>query len=292
MSASSTIGFDTSAINALEDGGVNSEPLMKVLEHGFDVRLFGMTAEECLATPAKKAARREALLTRCERLLASGRCLWPPHEVIRLLMSAHFRDPARFKWQEVDVRASVYEQAIIRRDFTEELAAEHLQAQLETQKEFEKMWARLRQHLNAVRMMDPSHWPLSFQAALPFLRGDGSANGLLWAFGQMLYERATGSRLSYSEIKAFIDACPPIRACAYGLGLTWFDRCVRPPDAQPSFKAGRNDMMMVAYLPYCERFVTADWDQEQCLREVASVAEIECEVLSYRQFDSSFATTV
>jgi hypothetical protein len=78
LSALPTIGFDTSVINRLEDRGEQYEPLMKALSCGFDVRLLGMNTDEIVFTPNEKAVRREALLARCQRLLASGQCIWPP----------------------------------------------------------------------------------------------------------------------------------------------------------------------------------------------------------------------
>jgi len=44
-----TIGFDTSAINALENEGLLSEPLMAGLEAGFHVVLPGLSAEEVIS---------------------------------------------------------------------------------------------------------------------------------------------------------------------------------------------------------------------------------------------------
>jgi hypothetical protein len=85
-----------------------------------------------------------------------------------------------------------------------------------------------------------------------------------------------------------MNVCPPFRAAIYALCLSWYDRCIRPPDAQPEFVAGRNDMLMSVYLPYCGRFVVADWNQEQCLREVASASDVACAILSYRKSKSSF----
>lgn len=114
-----TVAFDTSGINALVNDSADAEPVMKALECGFEVRLPALSAEEILSTPEQ--TRREFLLGRCQRLLTSGRCLWPPHEILRLLITAHFASPLRFDWTRVDVRARVYEDAIIRRDFTEEI---------------------------------------------------------------------------------------------------------------------------------------------------------------------------
>lgn len=131
----STIGFDTSVINALVDKGAESEPLMKALQCGFEVRLPGMSAEELLST--RDLARREALLARCQRLVVSGQCLWPPHEILRLLISAHSQNPTQFDWKEVKVRARVYELAIISRDFTDELCIEQRSEQFRVEEDVE-----------------------------------------------------------------------------------------------------------------------------------------------------------
>ena len=41
------------------------------------------------------------------------------------------------------------------------------------------------------------------------------------------------------------------------------------------------------YLPYCDKFVTADGEQEKCLREIAHLAGVRTEVLSYDGFSAS-----
>jgi len=281
-----TIAFDTSAINALENGGARSEPFMKAMECGFNVRLPAMSAEEILSVPANKAARREALLARCQRLLASGQFMWPPHEIIRLLTLAHFGNASQFDWQRVDVHARIFEQAVLRRDFTEELCSLQLVEQRAVQDAYEKVWKRLRPHLQAIRAKEPSRWPATFRDTFPIIRADGT--GLLWGIGRDFYKRVTNVSLSESRIREFMDACPPFRAAIYAVCLSWYDRCVRLPGARPEFVAGRNDMLMSVYLPYCGRFVVADWNQEQCLREVASASDVACEILSYRKFKSIF----
>lgn len=120
-----TIVFDTSGINALAKGGAASEPIMKALLCGFDVWITAMSMDESIAT--RKPAVREVLLTCAQRLLGSGRCVWPPHEITTLLVSAHAKSPSTFDWRNVDVRARLYERAIIDRDYTNELCLETLE---------------------------------------------------------------------------------------------------------------------------------------------------------------------
>jgi hypothetical protein len=46
--------------------------------------------------------------------------------------------------------------------------------------------------------------------------------------------------------------------------------------------------MMATFLPYCTKFVTDDYPQEICLREIAGEASIDCDVLSFEKFASGF----
>jgi hypothetical protein len=288
MSALPSIGFDTSAINALEDGGTESEPLMKALECGFDVRLPAMSADEILSTPTKNnPVRREALLVRCQRLLGSGQCIWPPHWILQLLISEHFRNTSLFDWTKISVRARVYERAIIERDFTDELCVRQRKEQFEVEERFEKIWKELRPKLDAILAEDPSKCPTNYHEAVAIAKLEG---GALWGVGCELYRYVAGSTPTEGEIKAFMEVCPPFRGACYSLVMAWYDGALRLQDGKPS--AGRNDLMMAAYLPYCGRFVTDDWPQEMRLREIATEARIDCEVLSYEKFNASFMVTV
>jgi hypothetical protein len=78
----------------------------------------------------------------------------------------------------------------------------------------------------------------------------------------------------------------------YAILLSWYDRAVRDENGE-KFKAGRNDMFMAMHLPYCDKFVSAEkyGEQERCLREVAFVAALETEILSYDDFCDSFLVT-
>ena len=145
FSAPPTIGFDTSALNWLKDD------VARRLYGRFHVLLFGMNAEEIVATPSVKAERREVLLTRLEGLLCSGHCLWPPHMILESLISAHFKYPMQFSWQRVSARSMMYEQGIIRRVFTEEDSSQQLEHQNAVQEKFEQIWAGIRPELDAIR---------------------------------------------------------------------------------------------------------------------------------------------
>lgn len=98
---------------------------------------------------------------------------------------------------------------------------------------------------------------------------------------------------SEATIKEFSDVCPPFRAFIYRMLLSWYDLAVRDRHAGQKFRAGRNDMFMSVYLPYCDKFVNVDanGEQEKCLREVVAVAGLETQILSYDNFCDSFLVT-
>ena len=282
MSLVPSIIFDTTGINELAKGGAASEPLMKGLECGFEVILTAMSADEIVSTRAPE--KRELLLSRFGRLLYSAKCIWPPHEILRLLISAYFSNPTQFDWTKVDVRARAYEVAIPLRDFDNELCVQQRKEQFELETRFEKMWKELRPLLDAILAKDPSKRPTSYREAVAIAVRDG---GVLWGFAQELYRYVTGNKPDEAEIKAFMDACPPFRAACYGLVMAWYNGSLRVQDGAPA--AGRNDLMMAAYLPYCGRFVTADWAQKNELRDIAREATVDCDILSYKDFELSFA---
>lgn len=276
------IVFDTSAINKLEKGGPAFEPLMKGLECGFEVVLTAMSADEIISN--KTSHKRDALLTRFRRLLYPSWCIWPPHEIIRLLLSAHFANPTHFDWTKVNVRARPYEASIPLCDFNNELCVQQRKEQFEAEEHFKNSWKKLRPLLDAVLAKDPSKRPTSYRAAVKIALADG---GVLWGFGRGLYKHVSGSQSTEIEIKALMDACPPFRAACYSLVMAWYNGSLRVQDAAPI--AGRNDLMMATYLPYCDQFVTADWAQTRELRQIAAEAKIDCEILSFQEFSDRFA---
>jgi len=217
-----------------------------------------------------------------QHLLISGRCVWPPHEILTLLCSAHASNPTTFDWRGVNIRTTDYERAIIDRDFTDELCEMQLREQRNVEEGFMQFWQGLRAKLDPLLGSGPTNRPRSYGHAAEIARTGKVLKGL----GKPLYQRGSQRSLDDAEITAFMDDCPPFRAICYGLVGAWFDISLAPQ----VFKklAGRNDQMMSVYLPYCSRFVTADGKQETRLREIAVEAKLDCEVLSYPDFLASF----
>src|SRR5271168_639614 len=113
--------LDTSAINHLADDP-ESEALIAALTAGFYVRHSFSSVSEVIATT--DPVRRSQLIAVWTRLLSSGDCIDPQHEVIRKMVS-RFEAPAPFDWATVDVRFIEVESEILRAEvFTDELAAQ------------------------------------------------------------------------------------------------------------------------------------------------------------------------
>jgi hypothetical protein len=277
-----TIAFDTSAINRLAKDISQSEPLMAALCCGCDTQVTGIVVGELIST--RDPALRETLIACCHRLLRSGRCIWPPHEIVRRLVSAHATSPTRFDWRNVGVRARGYERAIIERNFTEDLCAVELEQQLALEDKFLGFWRALGPKLDPFFDANPQQRPTSYHEAVQIARS-GETN-IVSGIGQALYSAVAGIDLSELDIRIFIDGCPPFRAACLSLCGSWYDCSVRRPAIKRI--AGRNDHMMAVYLPYCGRFVTRDAKQEERLREIAIEVQVDCEVLYYENFLASF----
>lgn len=268
--------FDTSAIGFLFNDNPPSESQLKALTCRFDIWVTAMSVDETIATPEPKV--REALVAGLQRLLTSGQCVLPPHEILRVLCSAHARSHSRFDWRQVDIEAPFYERAIIDRDFTDQLCETQLREQRNVEDGFMGFWQGLRSKLDPLLGSGPENRPRSYQHAAEIARTGKVLSGL----GKPLYRRGSKERLGDPKMRVFMEDCPPMRAICYGLIGSWYDVATAPQ----VFKklAGRNDQMMAAYLPYCSRFVTADRKHETRLREIAVEAKVDCEVLSYADF--------
>ncbi|HUA14791.1 MAG TPA: hypothetical protein VMG31_05800 [Verrucomicrobiae bacterium] len=185
------------------------------------------------------------------------------------------------------MKARAYEDAIPRRDFDDPLCVQQRKEQFRVQEQFEKMWKELRPKLDEILKKDPVKRPTTYRQAVEIATVHGR---LLWHFGAGLYERVAGKEPTDAGVEAFMDVCPPFRATCYGLVMAWYNGSLRVLDGTP--KANRNDLMMAAYLPYCDKFVTADWAQRKELTEIAVESKIGCEILSFEQFEQSFSLVV
>ena len=133
--------------------------------------------------------------------------------------------------------------------------------------------------------------PIQLDEVLPMVEAEG---GLLWSFGQGLYSRVAAGDTSESTVRNFMERCPPFRAIAYAYLLAWFDRSLADRQKRDKYTAGRIDLFMSIYLPYCDQFISAEVHgmQERCLQEVARTARLATMVRSYDDFCKSMMLAV
>jgi hypothetical protein len=87
-----------------------------------------------------------------------------------------------------------------------------------------------------------------------------------------------------ATVQHFIDNCLPFRALLCACLMSWYNTSLRDGSKSEKFAAGRNDLFMAVYLPYCDVFVTRDTEQESCLRELTKYIGIDTEVLAFDEF--------
>jgi hypothetical protein len=106
----------------------------------------------------------------------------------------------------------------------------------------------------------------------------------------MFYARNVSAKPEEATLRDFANRCPPFLMMVMAAVKAQYERAiVKKPKGRK--RAGRLDLLMSIYLPYCRLFVTNDDDQETCLREMANVANLEAEILSYREFRSRLLGT-
>jgi hypothetical protein len=279
------VAFDTSVHNRLMTDAAEEPTLTQIRSKRY-VRVAGMSVEELAATP--DAAKRESLFTYAELVTQDDEsdCLMPHNVLIEALILDHYNNPWNFDWRNVDVRSWEYHDELRKREIVldNDLASEQRQQQKELQSQFRQMFTSLRPALDEVFARHGTPRPLTFREAL---KGDESSNKrLVVTIGKRLYDRVTGDNISRVTVREFIAACPPFRAIIFGHMMAWYDLAVRDEHRGERFQCGRNDLFMAAYLPYCDEFITDEkhGEQERCLREIAEVANIPTEVLSFDKF--------
>lgn len=275
--------FDTSGINRLADDS-DSSWLVAGLSAAFTCRLAGTSVDEIAATASR--SRRHQLLCLCRRLLSTGDCM-QPHQVLLETLLAHHSKSKFFNWKTIDVSFPDYENEIARQEIVDDkLASEQREHLVSSQSEFAKVFDDARPHFDKLFQGGNETRPGSFQELVAALQVEG---GAFWSFGTGLYEATTKTGPDEQTIHKVIDDCPPFRALLLALCVAQYDRCIKCPNTGPSLRAGRYDLFMSVFLPYCDKFITGDERQRRCLVEVSSVGKLNVEVCSYDDWRASFS---
>ena len=277
----------------MEDG-LDSARVFATIRSRYFFRLSGLSYEELMAT--LDADKRRAFWKDCGKLKGSSwDCLNPHYEILRFLIVAHAQAPADFRWLAVDVRSPELNHEISTGQFIgdNELSKRQWQEQKASLDGWRDMWSGLRPKLDSAFMAEGKLRPKTFEEAY-----NEYGPRLLPSIGKLLYDGGLRADAKLREeviepdtdieiVKHFIDNCPPFRALLCASLMSWYQHSARDEDGD-RFKAGRNDLFMALYLPYCDTFVTSEKyaEQERCLRKIASILGLRTEILSYDAFIS------
>ena len=214
--------FDTSAINALEERGAASAPLMRRLAWEYEVILTGINLEELIAT--KSADKRKALICRFERLLRPGRCIVPSGEVLRRMIASHVKAPAQFDWMKVDVRMPQgFENMLARRDYLDDAyCAEPRTEQRNVEKTFKRLLSGIRPALDEIPAEER---PDTFERYVTMIEAHPQLRRKYYGSG--VYQNVSGVDLTEPEVKDFLRQCPPFHASCLAQEMGFYSWSLR-----------------------------------------------------------------
>jgi hypothetical protein len=221
-------------------------------------------------------------------LLSSAKCA-----VVTRLVRAYEADPLHFQWASVNITSPEYTAELRKRTMTtDDAVAQYVWKELEkAKKQFDQMWRELRDKLEEIYQRDGASRPLTFDEVIPHAVEE---NGLFWEIAKGLYDRAAATPATEETLRHFAEACPPFRCVLYALLMAWYDRSLREYQGGEKFHAGRFDLFMAIFLPYCDQFLSAevDGEQERCLAKVAQLAGVSTIVRSYDDFCANLMVLV
>lgn len=273
--------LDTSAINHLADDP-ESEALIAGLTAGFFVRHSFSSVSEVIATT--DPVRRSQLIAVWTRLLSSGDCIDPQHEVIRKMVS-RFEAPAPFDWATVDVRFIEVESEILRAEvFTDELAAQEREESRALKKRFHDGFDKAKPAFDKLFASGDDKIPGSVSELVIRLQEGGA----YWKLAGDIYAGVSKKSPDEATLRRFVAECDPFRALMVAVCTAQYERCFREKNGGPSLRAGRIDTFMAVSLPYCHRFLTGDRGQLACYNEVVSIANLGATVQLYDEFRNGF----
>lgn len=268
--------FDTSAINALA-ADPDSDAIVRGLGLSYHVGITETVLEEVIADPDE--AERRSLLKLLDRLLHPGNCVMPFQWIIEHQAKAYEQDKNGYEWRKLNVRFFEGEQEIFRQEIIHELSDESRASNKRWDKDFRAIFSTAKPAFQ--KLFEGGDERPSLQAVTEHLMSGG---GAYLTIGAGLMERATKTRPPESEVKDFIERCPPFKALLVALCFSQYDRCIRGENAPSLGKAGRYDMFSSVYLPYCGVFVTNDEGQWKALTAVAGLMGREMDILMYDDF--------
>ena len=270
--------FDTSAINKLT-AETDLPALAAGLTTAYSTRLTGSNISELVATTTSE--KRGLLLDTCLRLLVCGDCIDPFNWIVEKHVQVFDRNPEPYEWTAVNVRNRVMEDEIVRRTLIDdEIARQERESATETKESFEDVFCSMRPGFDQIFSAGTER-PTTFAEFVTILQKEG---GAFWTgYGHKFYARNVKNEPDERKVRALADRCPPFMMMVLAAAMAQYKRAIVEIPKKKQ-RAGRVDLLMSVYLPYCRVFVTNDHDQEACLKEMATVAGLDREILSYDDF--------
>jgi hypothetical protein len=269
--------FDTSGINNLADER-DYKALAAGITTAYHTLLTGSNIEEIAATTSSED--RDKLLDTCQRLLSSGDCIDPFNWIVENHVKA-FEEPTEYAWRRVNVvNGDIRKEIIGRTFFDDEMARQSRESAQESRKSFEDVFCSMRPGFDEI-FANGTERPKTFAEFVTILQKPG---GAFWTgYAQKFFARNVTDEPDEAKVRDFGDSCPPFLMMVMAAAKAQYERViVEKPKGKK--RAKRIDLLMAIYLPYCRVFVTHDDDQEACLRDMAAVAGLDTEILSYRDF--------
>jgi hypothetical protein len=277
--------FDTSVINQLA-AEKDFPALAAGLTTAYSIRLTGSNVSEVVATT--QSAKRQRLLDTCQRFLASGDCVDPFNWIVEKHIKAFDQNPKQYDWKKVNVGNRKIEDQIIRRTFfDDELARQEKDSATEAKVSFENIFCSMRPGFDEIFQTQQER-PTLFADFVKILQNPG---GAFWTgYAHKFYARNAKDAPDEGKVREFAERCPPFLMMILAAAMAQYKRAIIETPKKRK-RAGRVDLLMAVYLPYCRVFVTHDGDQEMCLREMAAVTDLEREILPYDVFRSRILAT-
>ena len=269
--------FDTSAINKLANDA-EFLALSAGIRAAFFLRLTETNIAEVVAT--QDQSERLRLWQMLRYLTKKGECILPFNQIVENAIRIYNRRPGSFDWRRMEIRLPQAEAVIWQQDHISDELAQKQRDQLKMlQKQFEEVYSSMRPSFDAIFEEAKSSRPSLSELLKIFLKDGGAA----WAYGELLYSKVVPSPTE-ETVRAFYKAFPPFSALVVALCVVQYDRCIRDLRTGPSLRAGRLDMFMATYLPYCDQFVSDDDRQLRCLQAVSAELGSSVTVRSYAEF--------
>jgi len=283
------VTFDTNAHNRLADDPRSESVLAQMKSMWF--RFAGLSVEELFAT--SPASRRDALFASCRKIWnGPSECFLPSNHLTEQLILAHFKDPASFNWETVDVRCPDFDKELklLESYDYESVSTEQREFLWKRRQSDKQRFVSLRPKLQTIFEKHGEAPPTTFQEGISRL--DNVGNSAMWYKAQFYYDLVTTMDSTETTVKEFAASCPPFLSLIYAGFIPWYNNAVRDPNKGERVIAHSNDLYMSVYMPYVDLFVTDDTDAEKALHEVARLAKLETKLLSYDDFCAALSVVV